>query len=183
MPVATQTKVSQRFGIAGVEDLLAAVAAVPEAVRMELVVPVVRAGGKVVKEGAKFLAPVEEGDLRDSIEQVEVRYPQTYSAISVVGPERGYKGNAGKKPTKYAHLVEFGHIIGTKGIRKGKATNNFIGPKPGATGGFVPPKPFMRPAVETAATFALEPMFQAAEKAFDAIGAKLERKYGHKKTA
>lgn len=177
MPISTQTQVAQRIGISGVAELLAALAEVPEEVRVELLVPVVRAGGKFVKLAAQFLAPVDEGNLRDSIDQVEVRYPANYNAVSVVGPQRRFRG----LPTMYASQVEYGHVIGTRGIRKGKATKSFIGPRPGFAG-FVPAKPFMRPAVEYAATGAAGAMFEAAEKAFDKIGTKLERKYGHKKS-
>lgn len=146
----------------GAKELLAVVNELPEQVRVEVLVPIVRAGGKVVKEGAKFLAPVDEGDLRDSIDQKEVRYPASFSAISVVGPARGRR-KGGKMPSKYAHLVEFGHQ--------------------NRDGTFTPPKPFMRPAVMTAETYAAQPMFAAAEKAFDQVTSKLVRKYGHKTTA
>jgi hypothetical protein len=150
----------QRVGFLGIAPLVALINEIPEEVRKEVLVPVVRAGGKVVKEGARFLAPVDEGDLAASIEQVERSYPATFSAVSVVGPARG-SGRPGKRPAKYGHLAEFGHLA--------------------PDGSYVPGKPYMGPAVQTAETFAVQPMFEAAEKALDKCTDRLVRKYGHQR--
>jgi hypothetical protein len=134
----------------------------PDEVQIAVLVPVVRAGGKVVKTGAKFLAPVDEGDLQASIDQVERSYPNSRTAISVVGPRSDYKRN-GKRPAKTGHLAEFGHTA--------------------VNGRFVPGTPYMRPAVKTAESAAVQPMYAAAEKGLEKATDKLVRKYGHRKSA
>lgn len=88
----------------------------------------------------RFLAPEETGALKLSIGYKIGAYPGTGTAFAVVGPRKNYRLN-GRRPTKYAHLVEFGHAIvqpknGTS-IRKKTATVT----------GRVAAKPFVRPAV------------------------------------
>ncbi len=118
----------------------------PEGIKVNVLADVARAGGRVVEEGAKFLAPVDEGGLQESITTVVRKYPRDQRAVAVTGPEKRFrKGN--RQPAKYAHLPEFGFIH--------------------TSGKHVPATPFMRPAAMTAETMAVEPMAQAAAKGID----------------
>ncbi len=90
------------------------------------------------------LAPVDSGDLRASIGSVVGFVPSKNLGYAVVGPRRRSRGT----PTKYAHLVEFGHVAVAprKGAKRRKGSARDIT--------FVPPKPFVRPAVESYAAAA-----------------------------
>lgn len=74
--------------------------------------------------------------------------------VGLVGSRRRFMGYAGKKkrvPANYAHLVEFGHRIAVGGKllrieqpgkrRRSQANETIVG-----SSGFVPGRPFMRPA-------------------------------------
>jgi HK97 gp10 family phage protein len=79
---------------------------------------------------AKSLAPKETGLLKKSIKTKIITYPRISQVIALIGSDRNVSGtHKGKKrqPSKYSHLVEFGHG----------------GPHPAA------PHPFLRPAYES----------------------------------
>lgn len=91
------------------------------------------------------------GALEESIDTLVKNYPARAKALAVTGPDRGhYRGGkrvkkggdfrGADRPANYAHLVESGHVIATKGgtVRRGTAQVT----------GFVPGKPFARPAGE-----------------------------------
>lgn len=108
----------------------------------------VREVGKVALDAMQFLAPVRTGTLKRSLGLKTVKYRDNGTAVAVFGPRRGRENWTTSKvglrtktniPTKYAHLVEFGHVD-----RNGK---------------FIPPsKAFMRPAVDAVAPRAGELM-------------------------
>jgi hypothetical protein len=66
-------------------------------------------------QAMKDEAPVDDGDLRESMGFRLRRYKGGRSLFVALGPRRGTFGKHGKKPSKYAHLVENGHYT-----RKGK---------------------------------------------------------------
>lgn len=93
---------------------------------------------------ARRLAPEETGLLRRSI--IRVLRGGSRGSYVIIGPKSNFSGpgpdGRTRVPANYAHLVEFGHakvkpVKGTS-IRKKTATSI----------GFVPAKPFLRPAIE-----------------------------------
>lgn len=130
----------------------------PREVSARILATATKAAIQPIKVAAKRYAKRSErtGALRDSITDKVVNYERTATAVGLVGPARGYykKGKRlGKganylgsdSPSKYAHLVEFGHRVvapkrGTS-IRRGTATGPAAGKKK-----WVPAKPFLRPA-------------------------------------
>lgn len=119
----------------------------------------------------------DTGALEASLVSKVVNYPRTKRAVGLVGPDRKYysagrriksalgriAGGEQRRPAKYAHLVEYGHVTRQKkdGVKRtysysakqktalaraGEAANT------GAqrvSMAFVPAKPFIRPAVTT----------------------------------
>lgn len=85
-----------------------------------------KAATPMVKK-TKQLAPRRTGALRRSIGKKGTTDPRTQSARVRIGPRRNRR--TGMPATRYAHLVEFGHMA--------------------VDGSFVPPYPFMRPAFES----------------------------------
>jgi HK97 gp10 family phage protein len=59
-------------------------------------------------EDAKSLAPIDTGTLRRSLVIRRVRASPKNNPQYRVGPNPATKGKDGRRPVKYAHLVEFG---------------------------------------------------------------------------
>lgn len=94
------------------------------------------AGGQIVRDEAKARAPVgETGNLKRSI---YLAYKDATSTESVVV----YSVSWNSKIAPHGHLVEFGHAI-VKGGKAGRGGQNI---------GWVPAKPFLRPAYEASVT-------------------------------
>jgi hypothetical protein len=111
-----------------------------------------------IKIAAKRFAKRSEatGALRASITDKVKVYPATGKAVGMVGPDRAYYsrgkkagalgallGKNRRRPSNYAHLVEYGHVAVAP--RKGTTRRK----KNAVSVGFVPAKPFIRPAVVT----------------------------------
>ena len=126
------TKVKNR------ERLLAKMRALPAEARSSIKQALAQ-GADEITDMQKRLAPVQSGDLRNSIKQTWGGGKERYSSLSAGAgggdPDLTVKISAGNSKVRYAHLVEFGtapHINGGK----------FAGSQhPGAT-----PKPFFYPA-------------------------------------
>jgi hypothetical protein len=130
----------------------------------------VKAACEPILSAAKMFAQRSEqtGALRDSLTIKTVKYSNRgkATAVGLVGPDREYRVNgkkAGKlatlfaatkgqarRPANYAHLVEYGHRIAKGGTLTRKNGRGSKGT--GTEGGFVPAKPFLRPAVITTRT-------------------------------
>ena len=94
------------------------------------------AAAKPIVKETKARTPKRTGALRRSISKKGRTIPAQQTAEVKIGPRSGYRD--GKiYPARYAHLVEFGHR---------QVVNTATGKK---NIGFVPPKPFMRPAYES----------------------------------
>lgn len=92
-----------------------------------------------IVEDARRRAPKYTGNLAASI-GFRYRKFRTGNQTAVIGPRKGFRDPATKRLAhKYAHLVEFGHVIASKKSARGRK---------GTAGGFVPAKPFIRPAFE-----------------------------------
>ncbi|MEM6560039.1 MAG: HK97-gp10 family putative phage morphogenesis protein [Planctomycetota bacterium] len=91
----------------------------------------VSAAATPVAKAARRNAPKESGLLRKSIGRRVRTYTERGTVIALVGPRRNFSGeHEGERrvPANYAHLVENGHLA--------------------PDGSFVPPKPFLRPALD-----------------------------------
>jgi hypothetical protein len=132
----------RRFGVEIVADALALALATP---------------GKNLTAAMRMYAPTDTGALRDSIDFTIRNYPAKNKAVLIAGPKSRFS-RGGRRPSKYAHLVEFGHIAvaPAKGTSRRKKTARGIS--------FVPAKPFMRPAVEIFATYASTDFASEVEK-------------------
>lgn len=102
-----------------------------ERVQRKVLRQAINAGSTVMMKAMRAKAPRESGLLAKSIGKKIRTYKKSGTILGVVGPRSDVVGTyQGKKrrPVKYAHLVEKGHI--TK------------------SGQFVPAHPFMRPAFD-----------------------------------
>jgi len=91
-----------------------------------------KAGAEVIAEEARQNAPVETGNLRENIGLEKESVTKTGGSYKI-GPS---------KKAFYGLFVEMGHPIVVGGRRTAKK-------KPGRVVGFVPPKPFLRPAFDS----------------------------------
>jgi len=101
-----------------------------------------------VARDARSRVPKETGALRKSIGKRKRTYSRQKTVFVAVGPR------AGKEHASIAHLVEFGHRMVTGGTvtrkdgrLRGSAKNKLRTGK-GRAVGFVPGRPFLRPALE-----------------------------------
>lgn len=118
--------------VKGWERLKRRLERIPKAVR-KAAQPAVTAAAGDVAATIRILAPVDEGDLRDSVAVTpggERTPAHSQPGGSVTVPENAALVTAGNSKVRYAHLVEYGsaaHIAG--GIFKG-AVIPAIEPKP-----------------------------------------------------
>lgn len=108
------------------------------AVQHDIMGPALEAASVPIARATMDLAPVETGALRASI-VVKVQKYKDGGAVSIIGVNRRYRSSDGRKPSKYAHLVELGHVQvdPEKGTTLRKGTAKRIG--------FVHSRPFIRP--------------------------------------
>lgn len=104
-------------------------------------------GAQIVKKDAKARAPVDSGDLQGSIDVLKKeksKNPQKKAAYQI-GPR--YKTKKSPDGVNYGLCVEFGHKT--------------------ASGGTVPPHPYLRPAIDNNRT---KVMSAVLKRFYDAIG-------------
>lgn len=142
----------------GVKEIRDFLKQFPDEVKSTVLAPMVKAGGGVLLGFARAFAPQDEGDLLLSLDQVVRQKPKAGTAVSVIGPRRDYIRD-GKRPANTAHLPEYGFVA-----RNGR---------------FVPPKPYMRPAMQVGAAPAAVAMAGAATVGVERARRKLVKQYGH----
>ena len=107
-------------GMADLERKLKALGS--ETIAKRVLRKAIRAGVKPILSAARANVPVESGALKKSLaNKVKVNKSAAYG---LVGPATDYVGENGQRPSKYAHLVEYGHVS--------------------KTGQVIPPHPFIR---------------------------------------
>lgn len=137
--------------VTGTPELAAALANIGRAAQTTIIMEGVEAAVEPIQDTMVGLCPIrtdsahlgkkklQPGEMKASIRSKVVGYPNSGKAVGLVGPS----GRAGR----VVHLVEFGHLVAAprKGhtIRRGNA----IAASNGST--YVPPHPFIRPAVLT----------------------------------
>lgn len=145
------------FDLAGCMELSKLLSGVAADVRAEVLATAVGEAARPVVRAIKKRVPVRYGNLRKSIMAVVRKKKKTGTALAVIGPERGgrYRGGArinhkkddlrgSDQPSRYAHLVEFGHV--------------------GRNGSRVAEKPFMRPGTSEATVAASAAMAVGFQK-------------------
>lgn len=127
-----------KLEVEGVETIVAALRDMRHDLARRHLAAAVRAGAEVIREEAQRRAPVDTGALRDDIKTRRVMNP-------VDAPVEYRVANS--KETFYARFVEFGHAKVKPGqYREYRAT---LRAKREWAGGYVAPRPFMRPAFDT----------------------------------
>lgn len=180
--------------IEGMSELSSVLNGIPADLRTEVLATAVKAAAAPLVRAAKRFASssVDTGALRKSLGYVVRKYKKGATAVSVVGPRRGYYKN-GKKvrkgasrkgadsPAHYAHLVEFGHYsraaTGEK-VSSSKGTTRRSGTF--KANSFVLGKPFIRPALASAKAEVKTALIQGIGKGIDKTRAKLVKKGLHK---
>lgn len=150
------------------------------------------------------------GALQASISARVRKYKRDAVATAVVGPDRSYYAGVAKlrkgddkrgaeQPSRYAHLVEFGHNVAKGGklrdeyvsevalvrnsrgklVRRRRRTERIRRFATGVVGGFVPAKPFLRPALLETSALAGANMLNGIRKGIERARAKLVRKGVH----
>lgn len=103
--------------------------AIPKEVRKAVQPALVKSADEIA-DTMRMLAPVDDGDLRDSITVTSPGFatpPYSQPGGSRVAPSNAALITAGNTDVRYAHLVEYGHGNGVRGST-------------------VPPHPFFWPA-------------------------------------
>lgn len=159
-----------KLELTGFDELLLQLHALPEAIENKWCKKAMAQGGKVIADAAKSLCPSETGILRRSIGVKAKVYKPSHTSVAIIGPRRGYSsadpsGKGVRVPTKYAHLVEFGHKVYPREAGALAATTRRLANKLRRRGndagyaramahlasmasGTVEPKPFLRPAFD-----------------------------------
>lgn len=188
--------------VKGLEDLSGAFRGVSDAMRQQLLKAAVWAAIQPIKVAAKRFAKRSEdtGALRDSITDKVVNYPHSGKAVGLVGPDsdyylKGKKTRLGRfhrdmrRPAKYGHLIEYGHVVAVCGRVTPKYNLELVGigqfsrrtgkerrrwkrttireEATGKAGGFAQPRPFLRPAVATTLQKQGEEFFQSLKKNYE----------------
>lgn len=191
-------RASRDVGITGMDTISEVLRQIPEDLRTDITARVVAAGAEPVVVAAKRYAKRSRrtGALHAAIGQIVKKYPNSATAVAIVGVKKGYyrgKSRLGSKddrrgaesPSHYAHLVEFGHnaVVGGSsrpkyelqlvGIGKYSKKGNelkrwkrgkVIEVAKGKTVGWVPPKPFLRPALLTTRQLVTAAMHKQLER-------------------
>lgn len=132
----------------GVEQSLKNLQEMTRTVRNKILRKAVNASSKVVLDAARQLVPSSTGLLKKSLAVRVQTYRASGVVVGIVGPRTGYQKTrqgkkitsfgkkmkaAGQNPSKYAHLIEFGHNLA-------RPKGNLIG--------YVRARPFLRPAFD-----------------------------------
>ena len=136
------------FEITGDTELARALQGLPSRISKEAAFAALVEALLPVVDAAKARAPVESGDLRNSIGFTIKRYTKSKILLGLVGPLRGY-GTGGREPANYAHNVEYGHRIAQGGKLDrvdGRKVQRGVFESAGTLAGYVAPRPFLRPA-------------------------------------
>ena len=127
------------------------------------------AGGKVIRDEAKLLVPVESGLLRSAI---YLAYKDDKSTKDNVT----YSVTWNSKKAPHGHLVEFGHwrynkIINgypqkslREGLKRGRGPQDHVGPGALEHPVWEAAHPFLRPALDTAGPRAVDAMIERGKQ-------------------
>lgn len=130
------------FDLSAIELLQSTLKGIAEDVRADVLGDMVKEGAKPVVRSIKSKVRVRFGNLKKSITAVVRKKRKAGTAVAVIGPESGGRFKGGKRlnkskddlsgsdqPSRYAHLVEFGHA----GRGGGPSVKAFPFMRPGTT--------------------------------------------------
>jgi HK97 gp10 family phage protein len=129
------------FKLEGGKDLERRLKKLGEKVYRKVTKQAVGAAATPVVKAAKANVETDSGLLKKSLGKKVVTFKKTQTVAAIVGARRSVEGNVrGKvrKPSRYAHLVEKGHID--------------------EHGNHIPAEPFLRPALEQSGAKAMDLM-------------------------
>lgn len=110
-----------------IDGLVASLKGISKSISADVMAEMVKEGAKVVVRNTKPKVAVATGDLQDSVDFVVRKRKHKGTAVAVVGPK--FSPDKGeKRPSRHAHLIEFG-FTDRAGVHH-------------------PGKPFMRPGTE-----------------------------------
>lgn len=188
-----------RQPLTGIEGISAVLRGLPQDLQNEILGTALSEAAKPIVKGAKTFAPRRTGALRNSITHLVRKYKGGTVQVAIIGPDNGYYGKGKRlkngadrrgadRPSKYAHLVEFGHhkarpklnalttfsqatVVRGRGttLRKGTAVSV----------GWVPAQPFLRPAVLAAASTTGQTLAEGISKGIEKARAKRVKKGTH----
>jgi HK97 gp10 family phage protein len=193
---------TMRIGVAlgGFKELQAMLSTLPAVTEKKVIGVALEAAARPIVRRAKSLAAKRTGALRNSITHALRQYAKT--SMVIIGPDKGYyeggkrvgkgKARAGMdRPANYAHLVEFGFKTRNSAANatakkmvahtaKQRAAANAMGVALPAAGrrtvDVVPPRPFLRPAVQQGQAAAAAAFEQGVVKGLIRETNKLNRK-------
>lgn len=186
---------------------------IPRELKADILATAVGEAAKPIVKSAKRHAAKSRltGALQRSISSLVRKYKQNAVAVAVIGPDRRYY-SAGKRlgkkadrrgadqPSRYAHLVEFGHTIAKGGTlrdvfeikfarvitKTGKSvwrrvtTDRIKRYATGKSGGVVPAKPFLRPAVAENKGVSEAVILAGIKKGIERVRSRLVKKGVHR---
>lgn len=123
-----RNRTQRAFGVDldGFKELRLALRKLSAEVEETVLTAAVEAGGKIVHRDARARVTRESGALANSLRLEVTKHRRgSKEAKARIGIDKKYRLR-GRRPVRYAHLVEFGHH---------------------SKSGFVAPKPFLRPAI------------------------------------
>lgn len=151
-------KSSIGFELTNFADTAALLRDLPASVESRVMGDAVGQALKPMQADARARAPKDTGALKRSISVKVKRYANKGIIIGLVGPSKDYFKNGKKlkvgqsrrgadKPSNYAHLVEYGHFrVAGNGVAPKSLKGKTIRKNTAKAKGWVPARPFMRPA-------------------------------------
>lgn len=205
---------SQTIKFSGADTLLQTLQGISASVRAEILGPAVVAAAKPIQIAIRGFAPRATGALAESIAIKGIANKYTGTAAALIGPSleavrkqlglshAGWRAHRKEHPVdtpvRYAHLIEYGHIIAKGGsltpqynlvrtlvvTKKGKTVARFKRgtiktEAKGHAGGFVLARPFMRPGLAAGAPAAGEILVQKVGEGIERVRARLVAKGEH----
>jgi len=137
----------------GFNELLQQLHQVEAALEHKLAQEAVEAGAQVVLAQAIANVPVDEGVLKSQLRISRPRKRSRSRAAALVGT--GTKYARGRVDGFYGSFVEYGHFLGKR--HPTRKAGSSLGAR-GQQRKWVPPKPFIRPAVDSKGAEAIEAM-------------------------
>lgn len=146
--------------ITGADELSKTFDALAVETRTKLAKKAVDDVGKLMVAAMRYLVPVRHGALRQALGQKTLGYEKNATAVSIAGVQRKLKFSTPDgiaAPSKYLHLVEFGHVG-----RDGKFHS--------------PTRPFIRPAIETVGATSGDVMSRSLSSGIEKLVARYQKK-------
>lgn len=194
------------------EGIIEALQGIPRDLKTQILATAVGEAARPIVQSAKRHAESSKltGALQASLASKVRKYKGDEVAVAVIGPDRSYYRGSGRlkkkddrrgaeQPARYAHLVEFGHVIAKGGklrneyetevvsyrlangklTRRKRVTDRVKKYATGVASGQVAAKPFLRPALAENQGLIESNLLNGIRKGIERTRAKLVRKGVH----